>query len=112
MKGPDTVERRDFAPKEKRRFLPEPIETTHKSNKPVTELPTPEATPTTGGIPQTPQETPKPRKARFAPQLIESSRRSKKAGDAAPATLPTDKVRCESADDEDFNSFGIQTLRT
>lgn len=44
-------------------------------------------------IPQTspPQEIPKPRR-KFVPQLIETSKRSKKAGDTRPATLPTDKV--------------------
>jgi hypothetical protein len=96
----DMTDRKDFAPKEKRRFAPVPIETSHKSNRPVNaELPTPEATPVAASISLTsqpeekPEETPKPRRARFTPQLIESSRRSKKAGDTTPATLPTDKVR-------------------
>jgi hypothetical protein len=54
-------------------------------------LPTPEPTPVS--IPESPPqaETPKPRR-KFTPELIETSKRSKKAGDRRPATLPTDKV--------------------
>ena len=85
------VERKDFAGK--RRFVPVPVETTFKSSKDnaVKSLPTPEPTPTS--IPQSPPsaETPKVRR-RFAPELIETSKRSKRAGDTRPATLPTDKV--------------------
>lgn len=51
-----------------RRFRPEPLETTSRGNR----LP------------------PSPRK--FAPQLIESAQRSRKAGDAFPALLPSDKT--------------------
>jgi hypothetical protein len=86
-----TISRQGFAGK--KRFLPTPVETTFKSSKVTAKpLPTPEPTPTS--IPQSPppSETPKPRR-RFAPELIETTKRSKKAGDARPATLPTDKVR-------------------
>ena len=86
-----TVERKDLAPK--RRFVPEPVETSFKSSKGHTKnsLPTPEPTP--DPIPQNPppEETPEPRR-RFAPELIETTKRSKRAGDNTPATLPTDKV--------------------
>lgn len=76
----------------KRRFVPEPIETTHKTSKKTgNAIPTPEPTPVS--IPELPsgQETPKPRR-KFIPELIETCKRSKRAGDTQPATLPTDKV--------------------
>jgi hypothetical protein len=97
--GNDTVERTDFAGR--KRLLPTPVETTFKSSKHSgNALPTPEPTPVS--IPASPSPTlgeitPKPR-PRFAPQLIETSKRSKKAGDSRPATLPTDKVRIGSLD--------------
>jgi hypothetical protein len=84
------VERKDLVAK--RKFLIEPVETTIKSSKQTTKpLPTPEPTPVS--IPQSPphEETPKPRR-RFVPELIETTKRSKRAGDSRPATLPTDKV--------------------
>lgn len=105
----DSTERKDFAPK--KRVLPTPVETTFKSNKqPANALPTPEHTPVFGeskGERELPAET-KPRRPRFAPQLIESSKRSKKAGDAAPATLPTDKVRFDSSCFDSCNFGGFQ----
>lgn len=83
---------KDFAPA-KRRFVPQPVETTFKSNRQAANpLPTPEPTPVSIHIESPPEDTPKPRR-RFIPELIETSKRSKKAGDARPATLPTDKVR-------------------
>lgn len=97
--GNDAVERTDFAGR--KRFLPTLVETTFKSSKlSGNALPTPETTPVS--IPASPspapaEETPRPRpRPRFAPQLIETSKRSKKAGDKTPATLPTDKVRIGS----------------
>lgn len=99
----DEVDRKDFqqsvpAVTTKRRFAPEPVETTFKSSKQVKELPTPERTPdktedVKKEVPrvQLVQETPTPRR-RFVPELIETTKRSKKAGDLRPATLPTDKV--------------------
>jgi hypothetical protein len=93
--GNDSVERTDFAGR--KRLLPTPVETTFKSSKHSgNTLPTPETTPVS--IPASPspasaEDTPRPRpRPRFAPQLIETSKRSKKAGDSTPATLPTDKV--------------------
>lgn len=52
-----------------RRFKPEPLETISRGNK---------------------RHPPSPRK--FAPQLIESAQRSRKAGDVTPALLPSDKT--------------------
>ena len=98
------VERQDFA-KKPRHFLPTPIETTFKSSKnSANALPTPEPTPVSTSIPRSPPpgETPKPRR-KFAPQLIETSKRSKRAGDPTPATLPTDKVRIGPTDGSVFN---------
>lgn len=78
----------------KRRFAPVPIETTFQSvrksnNRPPG--PNPELTPE-----PSPRSTSPPRehkqKRKFAPQLIESSRRSRRVGDAGPATRPTDKT--------------------
>lgn len=81
------VEQKDFAPP-KRRFLPQPVETSFKSNRPAaSSLPTPDQTRVS-----TPQsDSPKPRR-RFVPELIEETKRTKKAGDTRPATLLTDKV--------------------
>jgi len=91
--GNDAVERTDFAGR--KRFLPTPVETTFKSSKqPGNALPTPEPTPVSfPASPSPPAEESKKPRPRFAPQLIETSKRSKKAGDSRPATLPTDKVR-------------------
>lgn len=91
----------------RRRFAPVPIETTFKEHRrggPVAE-PTPEPSPTNESAPAAPvlsrvtyQETQTqtqaaPReKRRFAPQLLESTRRSRRAGDIGPATKHTDKT--------------------
>ena len=87
----DTTERRDFAGK--RRFSPTPIETTFKSSKRPgqIDLPTPEPTPNSIPRSSPPEETPKPRR-KFTPELIETTKRSKRSNTAGPATLPTDKV--------------------
>jgi hypothetical protein len=107
--------------KKVRRFAPEPVETTTRSSKAdVTKkdaagrkhaLPIPVETSfkssrlnksalSNGAPSSTPQslpppDTPKPRR-RFAPELIETTKRSKRAGDSRPATLPTDKVDISS----------------
>ncbi|KAI1506443.1 hypothetical protein F5X99DRAFT_3068 [Biscogniauxia marginata] len=94
-----------------RRFAPVPIETTFDSYRvnrnphgPTAE-PTPDPSPTTPHMPliiepdskpkpaseQKPAETKKPRR-KFAPQLIETTRRARKAGQEGPATKPTDKT--------------------
>ncbi|KAJ4322029.1 hypothetical protein N0V94_002608 [Neodidymelliopsis sp. IMI 364377] len=52
-----------------RRFKPEPLETTARGNR---------------------KQPPSPRK--FAPQLIETAQRLRKAGDSTPALLPSDKT--------------------
>ncbi|KAL1893304.1 hypothetical protein Sste5346_006481 [Sporothrix stenoceras] len=96
----------------RRRFAPVPIETTFERFRkngsqqapavptaPAAEL-TPSPSPQSDTPPATlwtldPTKLParaKPEKRRFAPQLIESSRRSRRAGDIGPATRPTDKT--------------------
>ncbi|TVY15167.1 hypothetical protein LARI1_G006069, partial [Lachnellula arida] len=84
---------KEAAPPSKRRFVPEPVETTFKSSKHSGSraLPTPESTPNSIPKSSPPSEPPKPRR-KFTPDLIETSKRSKKAGDSRPATLPTDKT--------------------
>ncbi|KAF5001715.1 hypothetical protein FGRMN_828 [Fusarium graminum] len=94
--------------KPRRRFVPEPIETTfstsRSSNKAnekkeqhtPTMRPNPEPTPEPSPRSPSPglndlQKKPRP-KRRFAPQLIETSRRSHREGDEGPATKPTDKT--------------------
>ncbi|ORY04033.1 hypothetical protein BCR34DRAFT_491935 [Clohesyomyces aquaticus] len=87
---------RRFAPqpiemtvKSRRRFKPEPIETTvgnnrkHRGNQPQIIEPS-QTNPKEG-------EQKKPVR-RFAPQLIETAKRSRKAGDTGPAVLPSDKT--------------------
>ncbi|RWA11666.1 hypothetical protein EKO27_g3425 [Xylaria grammica] len=95
-----------------RRFAPVPIETTFDSyrvaNKnphgPAPE-PTPDPSPTTSqssltfsstgttmAEPTETKEQEKKPKRRFAPQLIETSRRARRAGQEGPATQPTDKT--------------------
>ncbi|KAI1381073.1 hypothetical protein F4677DRAFT_452173 [Hypoxylon crocopeplum] len=90
-----------------RRFAPVPIETTFDSYRvgnsrknpigPTAEL-TPDPSPTTPHPPSFTQEEKqegqpqkKPRR-KFAPQLIETTRRSKKANQPGPATKPVDKT--------------------
>lgn len=85
----------------RRRFAAVPIETTFKEHRrggPAAE-PTPEPSPTSEASPPpapkvTNHETQTaPReKRRFAPQLLESSRRSRRIGDVGPATKPADKT--------------------
>ena len=95
-----------------KRFAPVPIETTFESNRksqgtskqntpqsqtprtgPAPEL-TPEPSPTNTTAPALhPLQAPVSReRRRFAPQLIETSRRSRRVGDPGPATRPTDKT--------------------
>lgn len=98
-----------------RRFAPVPIETTFESNRaqgssygPTAEL-TPDPSPTTPQLPpilannqddqqgqgsqqkQVEKTEKKPRR-KFAPQLIETSKRARKSGQEGPATRPTDKT--------------------
>lgn len=83
----------------RRRFAPEPIETTYKSHR-ATALPpagvrvgpNPELTPEASPRSISPAEAYPRIRRRFAPQLIETSRRSHRVGDAGPATRPTDKT--------------------
>ncbi|KAG5985596.1 hypothetical protein E4U43_005975 [Claviceps pusilla] len=84
----------------KRRFAPVPIETTFQSKRkssihgaqrqpgPIPE-PTPEPSPRSAS-PPLPQHA--RQNWRFKPQLIETSRRTRRVGDPGPATRPTDKT--------------------
>ncbi|KAJ6789139.1 hypothetical protein PWT90_01531 [Aphanocladium album] len=84
----------------RRRFAPEPIETTYKSHRAaplppagVRVGPNPELTPEASPRSLSPASAAHPRiRRRFAPQLIETSRRSRRVGDDGPATRPTDKT--------------------
>ncbi|KAI4600444.1 hypothetical protein KJ359_000799 [Pestalotiopsis sp. 9143b] len=92
----------------RRRFAPVPLETTFDSyrvNKnphgPTAEL-TPDPSPTdelppipalpSAPVIETKKTTDQKPKRRFAPQLIETSRRAKRAGQDGPATKPADKT--------------------
>ena len=97
----------------RRRFAPVPIETTfeqYRKTGPRTSIvgptgptgePTPSPSPRTPSPParlwtkqplQPPARHLTKEKRHFAPQLIESSRRSRRIGDVGPATKPTDKT--------------------
>lgn len=109
-----------------RRFAPEPVETTTRSRKmdssggneevagkkllnPASpessfrsskvnhETSSASSDPLPSSLPQKapPADAPQPRR-RFEPELIETLKRSKRAGDGRPATLPTDKVIAHS----------------
>ncbi|KAI1363250.1 hypothetical protein F5Y08DRAFT_329531 [Xylaria arbuscula] len=75
-----------------RRFAPVPIETTFDSYRVMNKNPhgpAPEPTPDPS---PTASQSSLTFSRRFAPQLIETTRREKKAGQAGPATKPTDKT--------------------
>ena len=88
----------------RRRFAPVPIETTFQSVRKTSQAaeasrpptgPNPELTPDASPVSPPPavtelRERRPPR--HFAPQLIETSRRARRVGDAHPATKPTDKT--------------------
>ncbi|ESZ91042.1 hypothetical protein SBOR_8584 [Sclerotinia borealis F-4128] len=90
----DTTTRKEFAAAPpKRRFLPQPVETTQKSSKvkPPNPLQTPELTPEVKSRAPATADPPTPRK-KFTPQLIETSKRFKRSNTPGPASLPTDKT--------------------
>ncbi|EEY16811.1 conserved hypothetical protein [Verticillium alfalfae VaMs.102] len=82
----------------RRRFAPVPIETTFqsvRSQAPKTQPGghTDELTPEPSPREQSPDPVVfQPGKRRFAPQLIETSRRTRRVGDTGPATKPADKT--------------------
>ena len=78
--------------KKLRRFRPDPVETSAKSNRPSN---LEQATASPSGVTSSP--APRPRR-RFAPQLIETTQRSRKSGDTAPALLPADKTNISPGD--------------
>lgn len=91
----------------RRRFIPVPIETTFQSyrknvydytthhrigpNPELTPEPSPRS-PTAHFPPEMRDETASHERRRFAPQLIETSRRSRRVGEPGPATKPADKT--------------------
>lgn len=78
----------------RRRFAPVPIETTFQSvRKQLARLgPHPELTPDPSPPSASPTISEPQPNGRFHPQLIETSRRTHRAGDRGPATKPTDKT--------------------
>lgn len=88
-----------------RRFVPQLEESTIKSSrrglasKKDQTVPDPKPQPTQLPVPL-PQsnQAPAAQPRRFAPQLIETSRRSRKRGDVGPALLPTDKTDLSPGD--------------
>lgn len=78
----------------RRRFVPVPIETTYQSiRKPPAHLgPRPELTPDSSPPSTSPTISEPQQNGRFHPQLIETSRRTRRARDPGPATKPTDKT--------------------
>ncbi|OAA44241.1 hypothetical protein NOR_03969 [Metarhizium rileyi] len=82
----------------KRRFAPVPIETTFQSNRkgaPIgghTGGPNPELTPEPSPRSASPPIIKLRQRRRFKPQLIETSRRTRRVGDPGPATRPADKT--------------------
>lgn len=83
----------------RRKFAPVPIETTFESfRKGPSNQQQPRIGPTAELTPEPSPRSPSPppferrERRRFAPQLIETSRRARRAGDPGPATKPTDKT--------------------
>ena len=88
-----------------RRFAPQSEESLSKSDRKVrtallqninalTNSPKQEAPQSSDNLSLSPAKS-----ARFAPQLIETTRRSRKSGDTAPALLPTDKTDLSPGDE-------------
>jgi hypothetical protein len=75
-----------------RRFLPELVETTANSNRRRGEQDNESTSPKS-------KVTEKQAPRKFAPQLIETARRSRKLGDIAPALLPSDKTEATPGKD-------------
>lgn len=113
VSNPSTADSMTQPTQARRRFAPVPIETTFKEHRrggPAAE-PTPEPSPVSESAPALPEpesvaepapsapkvvhhetQTVVREKRRFAPQLLESTRRSRRAGDTGPATRPADKT--------------------
>ncbi len=76
------------------KFSPQPMETSTRSNKnkpPVEASEPPPGKPRSRFLPEPIETTKKSSRRKFAPQLIETSKRSRKSGDAAPAELLKEK---------------------
>ncbi|KAI9831922.1 MAG: hypothetical protein M1819_004644 [Sarea resinae] len=81
---------------------PQPIETSTKSNRkgspPEGRERSPEKAPRKF-VPEPIEISTKTSRRRFTPQLIETTKRTRKSGDVAPALLPTDKTEVSPGDD-------------
>ena len=87
-----------------RRFTPQLEESVYKRHgvlKPI-QRPPPDLSPRIIPVPT--------RNSRFAPQLLETTKRSRKSGDKRPALLPTDKTD-RSPGDQDDSSQSPRSLR-
>lgn len=90
-------------PKARRRFVPEPVETSHRSSRKQVEVDGAAAGRQANLLSHErlspPEDTSKrPARRKFAPQLIETASRSRKAGDTGPAMLPGDKTNISPGD--------------
>lgn len=72
--------------KPKSRFLPQPVETSAKSNRRNQSPEEPTSPKSQAPVPE------KPVRRKFAPQLIDTSARTRKATDTKPVLLPTEKT--------------------
>ncbi|MCJ1226956.1 hypothetical protein MMC12_003611 [Toensbergia leucococca] len=90
---------------DRRRFAPQPVETTIKSNrKPVAGPSSPSpaniTSPSSHRVPPQPAESNSPpvTRRKFSPQLIETTKRSRKNGDTTPTLLHSDKTEFSPGD--------------
>lgn len=74
-----------------RRFLPQPVETSTKHSKAPESRDDPQATSQDRTLPQ-PIESTRTSSRKFAPQLMDTARRSRKRTDTLPAVLPSDRI--------------------
>lgn len=83
----------DHAAPQVRRFLPQPIETSSKSSKPAESYGDVGETQPRRPLPQPIESSVTSTRARkFAPQLMETTRRSRKSTDILPVLLPSDQT--------------------
>ncbi|MCJ1360050.1 MAG: hypothetical protein MMC33_010053 [Icmadophila ericetorum] len=88
-----------------RRFAPQLEESVHKrhgAQKPIQRAPVAPSPPRIIPVPALIKNpVPNSRTGRFTPQLLETTRRSRKSGDQNPALLPTDKTDRSPGDQDD-----------
>ncbi|KAI9819459.1 MAG: hypothetical protein M1827_006907 [Pycnora praestabilis] len=89
--------------KPKRRFFPEPIESSTKTSKDKPQQESASSSsdkPRPRFLPEPIESSTKTNRRKFAPQLIETTKRTRKAGDPAPAALVANKVGRTPEDSE------------